>query len=294
MSADSSSHPASHPASHPDDNPGNNPGSHPADDAAGNPVSGPTVGLFVTCLVDLYRPTVGFAAIKLLEDAGCIVVVPAEQTCCGQPAFNSGDDTSTRTLARQLIEAFADVDHVVVPSGSCAGMLREHYPALLADDPVWAERARALAARSHELTSFLVDVMGHTQIEATFDHRITYHDACAGLRELGVKDQPRSLLAEVANLELVEMDDTEVCCGFGGTFCVKFPDISERMVSDKVALATQSGADTLLGGDLGCLMNIGGRLQRLDVPIRVYHVAEVLAGMTDGPAIGQPENRSSA
>lgn len=251
----------------------------------------PRVGLFVTCLVDLYRPNIGFAAIRLLQSAGCEVEVPASQTCCGQPAFNSGDDGSTRTLARQQIEAFEGFDYIVAPSGSCAGMIREQYPALLANDPAWAERAEGFAARCHELTSFLVDVLGVTALDARFDRQVTYHDACAGLRELGVREQPRRLLGEVRQLRLQEMDDTDVCCGFGGTFCIKYPAISERMVTDKVALARQSGADTLLGGDLGCLLNISGRLQRLDVPIRVYHVAEVLAGMADGPGIGEPSDR---
>lgn len=256
--------------------------------------SAPTVGLFVTCLVDLYRPNVGFAAISLLEAAGCSVDVPTLQTCCGQPAFNSGDDASTRALARQQIEAFEGFDYVVAPSGSCAGMIREQYPRLLADDPAWAERAAGFAGRCHELVSFLVDVLGVTDVDTAFDHRVTYHDACAGLRELGVREQPRRLLGSVRRLHLDEMDDTDVCCGFGGTFCIKFPDISERMATDKVALAKQSGADTLLGGDLGCLLNISGRLQRLDVPLRVYHVAEVLAGMADVPAIGEAESRHAA
>lgn len=251
----------------------------------------PTVGLFVTCLVDLQRPNVGFASLKLLESAGCRVTVPEAQTCCGQPAYNSGDQASTRRIAQIVIEAFEGVDHVVAPSGSCAGMIREHYPELFADDPEWAPRAQALAARTHELTSFLVDVL---QVDPTalcsdggdYVSKATYHDSCSGLRELGIKAQPRALLQAVQGVELHEMEDTDVCCGFGGTFCVKFPDISERMVSDKAALAKATGADTILGGDMGCLLNIAGRLSRLDENIRVYHVAEVLAGMTDVPPIG--------
>ena len=253
----------------------------------------PTVGLFVTCLVDLHRPNVGFAAIRLLEAAGCEVIVPDSQTCCGQPAFNGGDERTARAVARATIAAFEGLEHVVAPSGSCAGMLREHYPALLADDPEWAPRATAFAERCHELTSFLVDVLGRADIArelgARYGGTVTYHDSCAGLRELGVKAQPRALLAAVEGVTLAEMEDTEVCCGFGGTFCVKFPDISERMADDKIALAAQSGADTLLGGDLGCLLAIGGRLSRRGQPMRVYHVAEVLAGMTDVPAIARPE-----
>ena len=254
----------------------------------------PTVGLFVTCLVDLHRPNVGFAAIRLLEAAGCEVVVPERQVCCGQPAFNAGDARSAREIARQTIAAFDGLEHVVAPSGSCAGMLREHYPALLAGDPDWAARAAAFGARCHELTSFLVDVLGQEDVAARlgarYARRVTYHDSCAGLRELGVRAQPRALLGGVAGLEIGEMADTEVCCGFGGTFCVKFPDISERMADDKIALAAQSGAETLLGGDLGCLLSIAGRLARRGQPMRVYHVAEVLAGACDDvPAIGRPE-----
>ena len=247
----------------------------------------PVVGLFVTCLVDLHRPNVGFAAIKLLEQAGCSVVVPQAQTCCGQPAFNSGDDDTARQIAMNTIRAFDDVNYIVVPSGSCAGMLVEHYPELFKDDPQWLEEAQSFAERCHELLSFLVDVRGITDFGARFDQSVTYHDSCSGLRELGIKEQPRTLMSHVQGLDLIEMDDTDVCCGFGGTFCVKYPDISERMVSDKVALAKQTGASTLLAGDMGCLLNISGRLSRLEHPIRVYHFAEVLANMADGPAIAE-------
>ena len=248
------------------------------------------VALFVTCLVDLHRPNVGFAAIRLLEQAGCKVSVPESQVCCGQPAFNSGDDESARTIARQVIETFEGFENVVVPSGSCAGMLVKHYPELFADEPEWKDRAESLAARCHELISFLVDTMGVEDPQASFKGSVTYHDACSGLRELGIKEQPRKLMAAIPGLELKEMEETEVCCGFGGTFCVKFPDISERMVSDKVALAEQSGAGILLGGDMGCLLNISGRLSRLGSDMQVYHVAEVLAGMSDVPAIGKGEH----
>ncbi len=250
------------------------------------------VGLFVTCLVDLFRPSVGFAAVKLLEDAGCTVEVPRAQTCCGQPAYNSGDQADARAIAAQVIEAFEGFDYVVAPSGSCAGMLRQHYPALLADDPALAPRARQLAGRSHELVSFLTDVRGVTgatsAAAARYDGVVTYHDACSGLRELGIQAQPRQLLAGVAGLTLAELPETEVCCGFGGIFCVKYPEISNRMVSDKAANVALTGADTLLAGDLGCLMNLAGKLKRDGSPVRVRHVAEVLAGMTDAPPIGEP------
>ncbi len=252
-------------------------------------MSSPRVGLFVTCLVDLHRPNVGFASIRLLEQAGCVVEVPNAQTCCGQPAFNSGDDESTRSIARNVIKAFADFDYVVAPSGSCAGMLKEHYTTLFDDDSELQAESRSLAERTYELTSFLVDVLGKPAIVANYPGRVTYHDSCSGLRELGIKDQPRALLANVEGMELVEMDDTDVCCGFGGTFCVKYPDISERMVTDKLALAEQTEASTLLGGDLGCLLNISGRLKRLKRPMKVYHVAEVLADMSDVAGIGDGE-----
>ena len=252
-------------------------------------MSSPRVGLFVTCLVDLHRPNVGFASIQLLEQAGCVVEVPASQTCCGQPAYNSGDDESTMAIARNVIAAFADFDYVVAPSGSCAGMLKEHYPTLFEGDREMYQSALALAGRTHELTSFLVDVLEVDGIDADFNAKVTYHDSCSGLRELGIKAQPRTLLSGVAGLDLVEMEDTDVCCGFGGTFCVKYPDISERMVTDKIALAGQTGASNLIGGDLGCLLNISGRLKRLEQPMKVYHVAEVLAGMADGAGIGDAE-----
>ena len=249
------------------------------------------VGLFVTCLADLMRPSVAFAAVKLLEDAGCTVAVPSGQTCCGQPALNSGDSPDTRRIARQVIEAFEGFDAVVGPSGSCMGTLRHDYPALFADDPAWRSRAEDLSKRSHELLSFLVDVLQVDTVAASLDARATYHDSCAGLREMGVKGQPRKLLGSVRGLDLVEMQGTEECCGFGGTFCVKYPDISTKMVDDKIAHIVASGATTVLGGDLGCLLNIAGRIQRRGLPIRVMHTAEVLAGMGAAPAIGEAEPR---
>ena len=241
----------------------------------------PRVALFVTCLVDLYRPSVGFAALRLLEQAGCQVEVPATQTCCGQPADNSGDRASAKDLARAVVDAFQGFDHVVAPSGSCAGMIAHHYPALFADDPQYRAKAEALAARTHELVSFLTDVMGVTKVDARYQGSVTYHDSCSGLREMGVKAQPRALLGTVEGLTLTEMADPEICCGFGGTFCVKYPDISTRMVTDKCRDIQATGASTLLAGDMGCLLNMAGRLKREGSPVRVRHVAEVLAGMTN-------------
>ena len=248
----------------------------------------PRVALFVTCLVDLHRPSVGFAAIRLLEDAGCQVEVPRAQTCCGQPAYNAGDRATTAAMARDFIEAFQGYDYVVVPSGSCGGMLRSHMPHLFEDDPNIRAKAEALAGRTFELISFLSDIMGMTEVDASFAGPVTYHDSCAGLRELGIKAQPRRLLASVKGLTLVEMKEPEICCGFGGTFCVKYPEISTRMVSDKTADIVATGAGTLLAGDMGCLLNMAGRLSREGSAIGVRHVAEVLAGMTEGlPAIGE-------
>ncbi len=247
----------------------------------------PTVGLFVTCLVDAIRPGIGFAAIELLEEAGCRVEVPQNQTCCGQPAFNSGDDAATMALARQTIAAFEGFDYVVLPSGSCAGTIRHGYPELLAGDPEWGPRAAALAAKTHEITSFLVDVMGFRPEGRRLQASATYHDSCSGLRELGVAAQPRALLSAVAGLEMRPLEGNDVCCGFGGTFCVKYPAISNGIVTEKAEAIEKTGADLLLAGDLGCLMNMAGKLKRQGSAIRVRHVAEVLAGMTDHPAIGE-------
>jgi len=247
---------------------------------------GKRVGLFVTCLVDLIRPSVGFAAVKLLQDAGCTVAVPL-QSCCGQPAFNSGDRSTTRAIAEQVILAFEPFDYVVAPSGSCAGMLKTHYPDLFDGDAAWAGRVAAFCAKTYELVSFLTGVLKCPRVDARFDGTVTYHDSCSGLRELGIRAQPRRLLAGVEGLTLKEMTDADVCCGFGGTFCVKYPDISNAIVAKKTECIAASGAETLLAGDLGCLMNMAGKLQREGRSIKARHVAEVLAGMTDAPAIGE-------
>jgi L-lactate dehydrogenase complex protein LldE len=251
----------------------------------------PRVGLFVTCLVDLMRPSIGFAAVKLLEDAGCTVEVPV-QTCCGQPAYNTGDRGTTRDLAERVIESFRGFDYVVAPSGSCAGMIKVHYPELFAEDPNWLPRVNALGAKTWELTSFLVDVLGVNAVAARFEGPVTYHDSCSGVRELGVRNQPRRLLKSIDGLELVEMVDSEVCCGFGGTFAVKYGDISNAIVQEKTKNIAETGAPTVLAGDLGCLMNIAGKLTREGRPVEVRHVAEVLAGMTDEPPIGMAREKA--
>ena len=245
----------------------------------------PRVGLFATCLVDLFRPSVGFASVKLLQDAGCEVHVPVAQTCCGQPTYNTGDRADTREIAEQVIEAFEGFDFIVAPSGSCAAMLKKHYPGLFKGNAAWEDRAQRFSDKCHELVSFLTDVMMVRNTGAALDARVTYHDSCSGLRELGVQQQPRKLLAKVGGLELHEMKDSDVCCGFGGTFCVKYSDISNAIVTKKVGNIDASGADMLLAGDVGCLMNMAGKLKRLGSDVEVRHVAEVLAGMTDQPPI---------
>jgi L-lactate dehydrogenase complex protein LldE len=247
----------------------------------------PRVGLLVTCLVDAMRPRIGFAAIQLLEEAGCTVEVPEAQTCCGQPAWNSGDTGHAAALARQAIAAFEGYDHVVVPSGSCAGMIRRHYPEALAHDPPWAARARALGERTFEITSFLVDVMDYRPKGRALRATGTYHDSCAGLRELDVFAQPRKLLAAVDGLAMKKLPGNDACCGFGGTFCVKYPAISNAIVEEKAAAIEGTGAGLLLAGDLGCLMNMAGKLSRRGARVRAFHTIEVLAGMGGGPAIGE-------
>jgi L-lactate dehydrogenase complex protein LldE len=240
------------------------------------------VGLFATCLVDLMRPSIGFAALKLLEAANCDVVVPATQTCCGQPGWNSGDRASARALAEKLIEEFGGCDYVVVPSGSCTGMIRAHFPEVFKDDAFLLEKAERLGARTYELTEFLTQVAKRAPVSAGFNGTVTYHDSCSGLRELGVKAQPRQLLAKVTGLRLVEMEECETCCGFGGAFSVKFGEISADIAEKKCAHIEASGAQAVVLGDLGCMLNIEGRLRRRgDSKTRVLHVAEVLAG-TEG------------
>lgn len=243
------------------------------------------IGFFVTCLVESMRPQVAIASIKVLEEQGCEVFIPSKQTCCGQPGFNSGDDQAAKKFARNVIDTFYEFDYLVAPSGSCLGMIKTHYPDLFLDEPEYLEKARGLAARSYEILSFLTDVLD-CKFDITFPYKTTYHDSCSGLRELDIRKQPRQLLASVKGLDLVELQDRDVCCGFGGTFCVKYPDISNSLVSDKVEDIESTGAEVLLAGDLGCLMNIAGRCTRLSKSVRCYHTIEVLAGMADRPGLG--------
>jgi L-lactate dehydrogenase complex protein LldE len=235
------------------------------------------VGLLVTCLVDLVRPRIGIAAVKLLEEAGCEVVVPGTQTCCGQPGWNSGDRASARLLAQKLIEEFENCDYVVVPSGSCAGMLKVHYGELFPGEGAWLERAERLARRTYELSDFLASVAGIARVPGEYSGTVTYHDSCSGLRELGVKRQPRALIGKMAGVQLKEMKDAETCCGFGGTFSVKFGEISAAMAQAKCERVQESGAGAVVLGDLGCILNIEGKLRRMgDDQTLVLHVAELL------------------
>ncbi len=237
------------------------------------------VGFFITCLVDVMRPEIAEAAVALLESAGCAVEVPMAQTCCGQPGFNAGDTAAARALARKFLDEFERYDHVVVPSGSCGGMIRTHYPALFADDPDLRSRIDAVASRTWELTAFLHDVVGLKSLPGRFEGEITYPDSCSGLRELGVQRQPRALLALRPDVKLVEMKDARACCGFGGAFAVKYGDISTAIVDEKIDRIRASGAPCVVLGDLGCMLNIEGRLRRIgDTSTRVLHVAQVLAG----------------
>ena len=238
------------------------------------------IGLFVTCLVDTMRPSIGFAAIKLLEAAGCEVVIPEQQTCCGQPGYNSGDRRSAEAMARKFLAEFETFDYVVLPSGSCAGMVSVHYPDLFKDDPVLLARITALGQRAHELTDFLANIAKLKNMPGKFQGTLTYHDSCSGLRELDVHKQPRALLAKMPDVTLHEMVESTTCCGFGGTFAVKYGELSTRMADNKCRHITATHAGTIVGGDLGCLLNIEGRLRRNgDHTTRVLHVAEVLSGI---------------
>lgn len=243
-------------------------------------LTGKRVGLFVTCLVNTMRPSVGFAALNLLEQAGCSVEVPEHQSCCGQPAFNSGDDEGTRQIAYQTIKQFEGFDYVIVPSGSCAGMIIKNFADLFDEQPDWQQRAQTLADKTYELLSFLVDVCNFSPQGIALEGTYTYHDSCSGYRALGVYEQPRKMLEQVDGLEHKPLHGHSECCGFGGTFCVKYSDISNAIVEEKTENILNTEADYLLGGDMGCLMNMAGKLNRDGhKEITALHTAEVLAGM---------------
>ncbi|MDH5396186.1 MAG: (Fe-S)-binding protein [Gammaproteobacteria bacterium] len=250
------------------------------------------VALFSTCLIDSFRPSAGFAAISLLEAAGFQVDVPVNQTCCGQPGYNNGDIKTSRKIAQQVIETFSQYDYVIVPSASCAGMIIKHYPAIFEDSPEWHSKANDLSTRCYELVSFLHDIVDYKKLfnqistASKQQYSITYHDSCSSLREIDIQQQTRKLISHSENIKLVELNDNDTCCGFGGTFCVKYPEISEQMVNDKVANIEATGADMLVSGDMGCLLNIAGRLKRLNNPIKIFHIAELLAGEIYTAGIG--------
>ena len=239
--------------------------------------SNQTVTLFIQCLVDGIYPDVGEAMVAIFRKLGIELACPEQQTCCGQPAFNAGYQSEARVAARRFIEIFESADVIVCPSGSCVTMVRHHYPQLFEGDAAWLQRARQVAAKSFELTEYLVDVLEVTDLGARFDGVVTYHDSCHLLRNLRIKEQPRQLLSRISGLEFVEMNDSDRCCGFGGSFSFKYADISAAMAQDKVNNIIASGADTVVGCDMGCLMNIEGMLSRQESSIQVMHIAELLA-----------------
>jgi L-lactate dehydrogenase complex protein LldE len=240
------------------------------------------VSLFVTCLVDQLWPTVGTSTVAVLRRAGCEVVFDERQTCCGQPAFNTGYRAEARGLAQRFIEIFEnDSDAVVSPSGSCTAMVH-HFHELFPDDERWRRRAEALAARTYELSAFLVNVLGVEDVGASFDGRVTWHDACHGLRDLNVQSEPRRLLRGVRGAEFVELPNADSCCGFGGTFSVKYPEISIAILDQKIEAIEKAGVRAVVSGDASCLMQIGGRLSRNHSSVRVMHLAELLAAREKG------------
>ena len=236
------------------------------------------VALFVTCLVDQFCPNVGMATVEVLRRTGCEVTFDDRQTCCGQPAFNTGYRKGARKFAKRFIEIFRnpETEAIVSPSGSCTAMVK-HFHELFPDEPEWQERANSVAAKTHELGSFLVNVLGIDDVGAISNCKATWHDACHGLRDLGIYAEPRRLLKKVKGIEFVEMENADVCCGFGGTFSVKYPEISAGILDNKIEMIEQSGADTVVACDASCLMQIGGRLSRIGSKVQTKHLAEILA-----------------
>ncbi len=235
------------------------------------------VTLFVQCLVDGIYPEVAHSVVKVFERLGLDVECPTDQTCCGQPAYNTGYHKEAAVAARRFIEIFESADVVVCPSGSCVDMVRHHYPALFAEDLPWQARAVAVSAKTFEFSEYLVDVLRVSDLGSKFRGRVTYHDSCHLSRRLGVAQQPRTLIEGIAGAELVEMADSNRCCGFGGTFSVKYPDISGAILSDKVERILDTGAEAVVGCDMSCLMNIGGMLSRRNANVKALHIAQLLA-----------------
>lgn len=235
------------------------------------------VTLFIQCLVDTLYPEAAEAMVSVLEGLGLDLDCPTGQTCCGQPAFNSGHHTEARSAAQKFITLFEDAPIIVSPSGSCVNMVRHHYPDLFRDDPLMRKRARAVAAKTFEFTEFLVDVLEVKDLGARCAEKVTYHDSCHLNRNLGINHQPRTLLANIRDLEFLEMKDPDKCCGFGGTFAVKYSDISSAMLEEKVQHIIDSGATVVTGCDMSCLMNIQGMLSRKNARVKVMHIAQLLA-----------------
>jgi L-lactate dehydrogenase complex protein LldE len=237
----------------------------------------PRVSLFATCIIDQLFPKVGLAMAEVLERIGWDVDFPEDQTCCGQPAFNTGYREEARQVARHFLRVFRDAEYIVIPSGSCCSMITHHYAELFAKEPEWLEQVHRIEPRVWEFTKFLLEVARVEDVGARFEHPVTFHDSCHGLRELGIKEGPRRLLSRVRGLTLREMEPAEECCGFGGTFSVKFPEISGGMARTKIDSILRTGADTVVGLDSSCLMQIEGALRRAGSPVRAMHLAEVLA-----------------
>ncbi|MFL6562878.1 MAG: (Fe-S)-binding protein [Bacillus sp. (in: firmicutes)] len=233
------------------------------------------VTLFATCIVDMFQSNVGKATVELLERLGCEIDFPESQVCCGQPSYNSGYVKESKEAMKRMIDTFIDAEYIVSPSGSCITMFHE-YPHIFKDDPVWEPKAKKLAEKSFELTQFIVDVMKIEDVGARFEGSVTYHTSCHMTRLLGVKKAPMVLLSNVKGLKFTELPGKEQCCGFGGTFSIKMAQISEQMVDEKVRHVEETGAEYLIGADAACLMNIGGRIDRVGKPIKVLHIAEVL------------------
>ncbi|GGI44551.1 Fe-S oxidoreductase [Paenibacillus marchantiophytorum] len=235
------------------------------------------VSMFITCLSDLVYPKVGESIVQLLAKYGVKLDFPAKQTCCGQPAFNSGYWDEARGAALTLLEAFDDSDFVISPSGSCTSMIHHYYPKLFENDPIHLAKANRLVEKTYEFTQFLVQVMGVTDLGAVFPHKVTYHPSCHGSRLLGVKAEPMQLMQNIRGMELVPLPHAEDCCGFGGTFAIKMCDISGAMVAEKSDHVLETDAEVLVGLDMGCLMNIAGNLSYRGTPVKVMHLAELLA-----------------
>lgn len=253
--------------------------------------SKPNIGIFVTCLVNMFRPEIGFATIELCKKANCNIIVPEEQTCCGQVNYNNGDEASAIKAAKSFIDQFEAFDYIVIPSGSCRGMVYKHYPVILANDDDYREKAQKTADKTYELTQFLHDVI-KIDLNKIYDgdEKVTYHASCSSLRECNIKTQPANLLKQTG-MTYVQLDKYEECCGFGGSFCVKYPDISNRMVSDKVKHINDTKADYICAGDLGCLLNIAGKLSfDGNQATEARHIAEILAGKLDNPAIAKTKD----